>query len=91
MIAEQTLAELHKAWQSLADRNGQLLARKDEIEERMAADARNLAEVDRTLQALKREKLQLLPRLADAAMAAHGACPATSASASRPPALLHMR
>jgi DNA repair exonuclease SbcCD ATPase subunit len=91
MIMEQTLEELHEEWQLLAEKNGKLLASKDEIEERMATDARALAEVDKKLQALERNKLQLLPRLADAAMAAHGACPSTGASALRPPALSHMR
>lgn len=91
MITAQTLEELHTAWRVIAERNGQLLASKDAIEERMATDARTLAAVDKKLQALEREKLQLLPRLAEAAMAVHGACPPTGASASRLPALSHMR
>lgn len=97
MITEQTLAELHAEWQALAARNGQLLASKDEIEERMATDARTLADVNLKLQILEREKMRLLPKLADAAMAVHGVSNAeatpttTGATASRLSTLYHMR
>ena len=73
MITEQALAELHAEWQELAAKNGQLLASKDEIEERMATDARTLADVNLKLQILERDKMRLLPKLADATMAVHGA------------------
>lgn len=91
VMMNQELEELHNEWQVLATRNGQLLASKDEIEERMAKDARTLAQVNAKLQALENEKLGLLPRLAEAAMAVHGTCATTGASGPRLPPLSHMR
>lgn len=96
-MTNQELEDLHAEWQKLAARNGQLLASKDEIEERMATDARTLADVNLKLQILEREKMRLLPKLADAAMAVHGvsntgATPTTTgATASRLSTLYSMR
>ena len=92
MMTEQELAQLHAEWQELAARNGQLLASKDEIVERMATDARTLADVNLKLQVLEREKMRLLPKLADAAMAVHGVNnTGTTPAASRLSTLYHMR
>jgi hypothetical protein len=93
MMTNQELEDLHAEWQELAAKNGQLLASKDEIEERMATDARTLADVNLKLQILEREKMRLLPKLADAAMAVHGVSNtgATTPAASRLSTLYHMR
>lgn len=97
MITQRELDDLHAEWQKLAVKNGQLLASKDEIEERMAKMARTLAEVNQELQILEREKMRLLPKLADAAMAVHGvsntgATPTTTAASdSRLSTLYRMR
>ena len=88
---ESRLEELHKAWQTLSEQQESMVRHKEAIEERMAMDARNLANVNLQLQALEKEKLELLPRLADAAMAVHGTCATTGASGSRLPSLSHMR
>ena len=100
----RTMDELHAEWKDLEAQKRQLVARQAEIKEAILTAQVDLADITEQLQKIEESRMELVPKMAEAAIAAGGVSNAdddgddapnspvsTKAGASQKAPLMYMR